>query len=239
MERARRKPEWRGRLPRVRYVSAWQAPILVTHEEIAICMCHHVVAYLLCCCSRCRAWSRRLTWAVLSSWNYCSMDARALARFTFGLYDVEKSGYLTKVVQFGTHTDVHESRNALTVSPGPVPPAQEMIRVLVSEVYGDLFESQYQLRRIVQDAAEMKEGRLNLCESTQIQVPACRHCSRTCGAGTVRWIFAFFAVCLYPPAEFEDFAKKHAILLFPAFKMQQQMRAKIIGEPSSLWRRPS
>jgi hypothetical protein len=29
--------------------------------------------------------------------------------------------------------------------------------------------------------------------------------------------------------EFEEFTRKHAILLFPAFKMQQQMRRKVIG----------
>ncbi len=37
-------------------------------------------------------------------------------------------------------------------------------------------------------------------------------------------------VTLLPSAdEFEAFSKKHAMLLFPAFKMQQQMRAKVLG----------
>jgi hypothetical protein len=34
---------------------------------------------------------------VLACWNYCSMDARALARFTFGLYDVTRRGLLSSV----------------------------------------------------------------------------------------------------------------------------------------------
>jgi hypothetical protein len=36
-------------------------------------------------------------WAVLACWNYCSLDARALARFTFNLYDISNKRVLTSV----------------------------------------------------------------------------------------------------------------------------------------------
>lgn len=108
---------------------------------------------------------------VLACWNYCSLDARALARFTFNLYDISNKRVLTS----------------------------DEIRQMVAEVYGDQYESQTHLRKIIKDAVDVKGS-----------------FASTPGQLTL--------------SEFEGFSKKHAMLLFPAFKMQQQMRAKVLGE---------
>lgn len=101
--------------------------------------------------------------AVLACWNYCSLDARALARFTFNLYDISNKRVLTSVSapQHNAASQL-ELDGALLLCGVASPivvtraPVQDEIRQMVAEVYGDQYESQTHLRKIIKDAVDVK-----------------------------------------------------------------------------------
>lgn len=132
-------------------------------------------------------------------WNFCSLDTRALSDFAFTLFDLDNTGYL----------DMPEIRN------------------LVAEVYGDLFESNRRILKLVQSVDRNKDGRLSAGASASASASAVFVLLRL----TLKFLFSLSPVCLsFTSVEFREMNRQYPVILFPGFRMQQELRRKVLGE---------
>ena len=73
---------------------------------------------------------------VVAVWNYCTFELKALVKFAFGLFDLDGSGFLE----------------------------QDELEELIKEVYGDTYDSNVRVQRIVDKLYENKDGQISFME---------------------------------------------------------------------------